>query len=208
MSYILEALKKAERERSLGQVPNLGTMPSLPLPPQRHFWPWLLALALLANAAVLVMVFFFPEGNTGIAQPPASTPPVKQSESQRLEKKAAKFALETPPSAQPLKETKRLQEPKPFLVKTPKPAANASSAPNELPPLLQAMPAEFSRSIPALNIDVHVYSKIPSKRFVLVNSTRYREGDQLRDGPLLEAIAPDGIILRHRGQRFLLLVHR
>ncbi len=60
----------------------------------------------------------------------------------------------------------------------------------------------------ALNLDVHVYSDQREKRFVMINSRRYREGEPLREGPLLESISQDGAILQHQGQRFLLPVQR
>ena len=219
MSYILEALRKAERERSLGQVPNLETIPALSLPPQRHFWPWLLVLALLTNATVLAIVLLSPWSSTRIAQPPEITPSVTQPEPRPPEKTSpselkagpAEFALDTPPLIKEPSPEKanRLQESAPSIGKVPK--AQATPPPPkiaELPPSLQALPAAFSRSIPAINLDIHVHSTIPSKRFVLINSKRYREGDQLSEGPLLEAITSDGVILRHQGQRFLIPVHR
>ena len=57
-------------------------------------------------------------------------------------------------------------------------------------------------------MDIHVYSDQPDKRFVLINSRRYREGEQLSEGPLVEAITREGAVLRYEGQRFLLSVQR
>ncbi len=36
------------------------------------------------------------------------------------------------------------------------------------------------------------------------NMKKYREGERLREGPYLESITPQGIILQHNGQRFIL----
>jgi hypothetical protein len=33
---------------------------------------------------------------------------------------------------------------------------------------------------------------------------KYSEGDRLKEGPVVEEITPDGAILEHQGQRFLL----
>ncbi len=38
MSYILDALKKAERERGIAQVPTLATVHDLPAPPRFRLW--------------------------------------------------------------------------------------------------------------------------------------------------------------------------
>jgi general secretion pathway protein B len=58
--------------------------------------------------------------------------------------------------------------------------------------------------VPALNLDLHVYSTRPTERMVFVNSRKYREGDTLQEGPVVQTITPDGAILEFRGSRFLL----
>jgi Type II secretion system protein B len=39
---------------------------------------------------------------------------------------------------------------------------------------------------------------------VFINGRKYVEGDRLAEGPELLTIAPNGAVLRHLGQRFLL----
>ena len=53
MSYILDALKKAEQQREFGQVPGIDSLHEQPgqRPPRR--WPWVLVAALLLNALVV-----------------------------------------------------------------------------------------------------------------------------------------------------------
>jgi general secretion pathway protein B len=58
--------------------------------------------------------------------------------------------------------------------------------------------------LPRLNIDLHVYSGEPAQSFVMLNGQRLHEGGQLREGPILERITPDGVILNYQGTRFLL----
>jgi general secretion pathway protein B len=53
-----------------------------------------------------------------------------------------------------------------------------------------------------LDVNVHVYSKIPEERFVFLNMKIYREGDRLLEGPRLEQITQDGVILSLGGERF------
>jgi general secretion pathway protein B len=67
-----------------------------------------------------------------------------------------------------------------------------------------ALPAELRKSLGPLNLDLHVYTNQPERRFVLINSQRYRPGDWLAEGALLEAIEVDGVILSYRDQRFTL----
>ena len=58
--------------------------------------------------------------------------------------------------------------------------------------------------VPALNLDLHVYSTKPAERMMFVNSHKYREGDTLQEGPTVLQITPDGAILEFRGSKFLL----
>lgn len=61
-----------------------------------------------------------------------------------------------------------------------------------------------SGGMPRLHLDLHVYAARPQDRFVFVNSHKYREGDTLQEGPVVEQITPNGAVLDYRGSRFLL----
>lgn len=71
-------------------------------------------------------------------------------------------------------------------------------------PSIEQVIGEGKLGIPMLNLDLHVYSNTPANRFVVINSHRYREGDRLAEGPLLESITADGVILDSNGLRFTL----
>jgi general secretion pathway protein B len=58
--------------------------------------------------------------------------------------------------------------------------------------------------VAALHLDLHVYVAQPQQRFIFVNSRKYKEGDTLAEGPLVEEITPDGAVLNFRGSRFKL----
>jgi general secretion pathway protein B len=58
--------------------------------------------------------------------------------------------------------------------------------------------------IPALALQLHVYSNRPQDRFVFINGQKYREGDTLQEGPRVEQITAEGVLLDSRGSRFLL----
>lgn len=54
MSYILDALRKAERDRGVAKVPTLATVHhQTALPSPRRLWPWIAGVVVLANAAAL-----------------------------------------------------------------------------------------------------------------------------------------------------------
>jgi general secretion pathway protein B len=64
--------------------------------------------------------------------------------------------------------------------------------------------AASGTTLPDLHLDIHVHSKNPAERFVFVNMRKYQEGQTLQEGPTVERITPDGVILNQRGLRFLL----
>jgi general secretion pathway protein B len=76
-------------------------------------------------------------------------------------------------------------------------------ASNDLPTAEQLMGAG-GLNIPMLNLDLHVYSETPAGRFVVINSQKYKEGGRLPEGPTVESITKDGVILSNQGRRFTL----
>jgi general secretion pathway protein B len=79
--------------------------------------------------------------------------------------------------------------------------ARAAGSVSTLPTLDEI---EGQAGLPALNVQLHVYSTKPQERFVFVNSHRYKEGDTMQEGPHVDRITPDGAELSYRGQRFVL----
>ncbi len=57
---------------------------------------------------------------------------------------------------------------------------------------------------PELKLELHVYSNDAAQRFVFINSRKYHEGESLAEGPRVEEIRSDGVVLSLRGNRFLL----
>jgi len=88
------------------------------------------------------------------------------------------------------------------------------SPPPEQPAVQQAAPQAAAMpdadevsargGVAALHLDLHVYVTQPQQRFIFVNSRKYKEGDTLAEGPLVEQITPDGAVLNFRGSRFKL----
>jgi len=58
--------------------------------------------------------------------------------------------------------------------------------------------------VPELHLDLHVYSTRAQERFIFVNSRKYREGETLQEGPVVEQITQGGAVLNYRGSRFVL----
>jgi len=58
--------------------------------------------------------------------------------------------------------------------------------------------------VPEMHIDLHVYATNPQDRFVFVNKRKYREGETLQEGPRVEEITRNGVVLSQQGRRFIL----
>lgn len=65
-------------------------------------------------------------------------------------------------------------------------------------PLVSELPAKIRDRLQELKINVHAYYPDPAKSFVFINVRRYRAGDRIGvDGPLLEEIIPDGVVINY-----------
>jgi general secretion pathway protein B len=88
------------------------------------------------------------------------------------------------------------------------PAVRAAPPPVATAPPREALPGADEMTarggVPALHLDLHVYATQPQQRFIFVNSRKYREGETLAEGPLVEQITADGAVLSFRGSRFRL----
>ena len=94
--------------------------------------------------------------------------------------------------------------------------SNSSSIPKEvLPPVQQNNVQDYAAlsnlsvadrsALSQYEINVHVYDNNVQNRFVLINMTKYKEGDRLSGGgPLIAAITPEGVILETSSGKTLL----
>jgi general secretion pathway protein B len=74
---------------------------------------------------------------------------------------------------------------------------------NETLPTFEDLAARGT-NLPELHLDIHVNAQKPNERFVFVNMRKYLEGEVLKEGPTVERITQEGVILNQRGLRFLL----
>jgi len=248
MSYILDALKKAEQERAIGHVPGIGSQHEPAARRGVGRWMWVLLVVLLINAALLVALLWpknAPDSPAvDVAERPA--PPVVAHQSRSM----PPVPVTAPPAAAPVAVPALAQQPVPpeqVTARAPQPAVPPVAALRPLPPLPEpersdevgtvtgaaadfgnhvskrqsdaVSPAAASRynNLPVwpqisgqllselngtLHLDVHVFSETPGERFVLINMRKYRQGERLQEGPVVDDITPDSVILSFRGQRF------
>jgi len=80
--------------------------------------------------------------------------------------------------------------------------SNPDTSPEKALPRIDEM--STLGGLPDLQLQLHVYSTVPKDRFVFINGQKYKDGDTLQEGPLVEQITSDGVILSMNGHRFVL----
>jgi general secretion pathway protein B len=224
MSFILDALKKSEIERQRQSMPGLIDPPSALRRGRLPLWAILLGCLLAINMVVLIFVLlrngtpaapsatarradmaapadvkppsaddhFSPLGSSPVYAPEI---PVVAGETSS---NASAAALAAPRAAAVRAAPHTLRRPDPVLI-------DAGADDNdELLPSINETNLSGSQALPELHLDVHVYATKPADRFVYINMRKYREGNTLQEGPVLERIRRDGVVLNYQGLRFLL----
>lgn len=200
MSFILDALKKAESERSRKSGPVL--MDVRIAAPRRRLptWAWVLGGVLLANLAVLGWLLLRAPDAAEQATASVTAAPATQVA-------AVPPAVNAPPAT-------ATTGPSPVAIATPAsvPASVQPApplAPSGEPPDVENLPTAqdllaSGATLPTLQLNLHVYDPTPANRYVMLNSVRLREGEFTPDGIKVERITPRGVVLDARGRRFLL----
>jgi general secretion pathway protein B len=231
MSYILDALRKSQQARQPGTAPRTGAVHNVSLALPVSGWWIALGVVLLLGILAAVLLFWrgtfanlpdppaVPVTGEPVAVEPASAPapvvlekPVAVPESPARKTvpvtdlaEQARLPAPTPP---PKKIAVTRAEIKPAVNRRPETIKTATAPAVPLvmddTPLLQQMPQDFQRALPALAVTIHVYSHDASQRILFINNREYRKGSQIDGGIRVEDIVPDGAVLSFRGERFKL----
>jgi general secretion pathway protein B len=220
MSYILDALKKAERERQRGAVPTISVDLTEPVPAKRTAYGLYIGVAVALVIVGVAIGAYRPFGH-GEASANATVGPVAVAGPQSLPVIAAEKQLTRPvvrpiaPAAAKPATPQPLASPPISLPTPPAPTpVQAKAAPAALPDAKPVEPAEsqpwaladlplnVQQEIPAMNVMFHAYSSDPAKRLVEVNGKPMHEGDALAVGLKLEKITQDGMVFSYKGYRF------
>jgi general secretion pathway protein B len=200
MSYILDALRRAESERERGSIPTLHSRSTAVEPSDEpggavRARPWLWAAALALPTLAAAVWWLWPverRDDVAVALPQTSAAPAL----------AIKAASSAP-------ELVRLQPPPPLAVPATPPLQSipiAAAAPQERsaapPPLQSELPEALRRQLPPLAVGGAMDSQTPASRMLIVNGQVLREGEQIAPDLLLEQISLRGAVLVFRGQRF------
>ncbi len=198
MSFILDALKKAESERSRAAGPVLVDVRIAP--PRRRLpaWAWVLGAVLLANLAVLAWLML----RTPLAPAAAASAAAVNPAAPGASPGATTSVTALPPSPLP-PPTLRPLEPATLPLPATTPTRQAPATDLDSLPTLRELQGR-GISLPPLLLNLHVYDPAPALRYVLLNGLRLAEGDFTPDGIKVEAVTERGVVLEARGQRFLL----
>lgn len=215
MSFILDALKKSESARQRDNRHDSAQIATGPGKAATSPWLILVGVLLLVNVLVLLVVFLKPA----------------QTRSENVLTTTAKPAQAVRTAAETFREPMLDIQPdplppEPVHTTTTKNAAitgqriaenlNATTAAQTSVPAVIAHTVSTGHrtfnevrlsggvQLPELHLDIHVYSEIAVERFVFINMNKYKENATLHEGPRVNEIVAEGVILEYRGTRFLL----
>lgn len=225
MSYILEALKKAQAERQLGSTPTIHAS-------QLHLGdaaggrssrlPLMLSLAVAVLALGAAAAFYLQPAP--VAAEPSPVPPPARERAATLPAAPApavlpqsappqKSASTSDPFAAAMRGVREQPAATPAPARKEEPGAPAAS-PAAAAPLNAAEPAQAGQvpllrelpnggsGIPKVELGGYIYSENPADRLIVINKDLRKEGDEVAPGLLLEKLGPTAAVLNYRGTRF------
>jgi general secretion pathway protein B len=230
MSFILDALKKSEIERQRQSEPGLVDAGAVRRRRVLPAWAVLLGVLLGINIAVLLVVLLRTGSPTAQPVPARHAPvsagadasphfspldpapvyapeiPVPAADSAQAANGAAAAASPALPHSAGLaagagvggSPARAPHRPDPVL------SDEDLNANNEVLPSINEINLTGEQALPELHLDVHVYATKPAERFVYINMRKYHEGAVLQEGPTVERIRRDGVVLDFHGLRFML----
>lgn len=198
MSFILDALRKSDSERQRNQPLGVAAPQGSGGRRGSGIWIPLVALLIGVNLSLLLVMWIMSDN-----QQPA--PPIQPTVSEPAAEQPAVVAPPPPVSAPAPAPQERIRPAAPVAapaMPAPGPATVPAARDSNLP-TMEELVLQNLITIDPLRLDIHVYSDNPAERFVFINMNRYDEGQTLNEGPMLVAINPAGVVLRHQGYDFL-----
>lgn len=231
MSFILDALKKSEMDRQRQATPSLVDTGMARPRPRLPMWAVALCALLAVNLIVLLVMLTRGTPNSAPAVPPHANAQSGRPESTASDSHPAAAAggghfspLDTPPVYAPEIPEAAAPVTAPAVASKPtgsrNPVGSRAHTGLRRDPVLndqdykaddaEALPTineinlTGAQALPELHLDVHVYATQAAERFVFINMRKYHEGATLEEGPTVERIRRDGVVLNYQGLRFLL----
>ena len=188
MSFILEALKKSERERLKNKPPKFSDALMENKKPENNKLYFIVILSLVSIIFLLLYFLITP----------------KKIQVSKTNKNSSEFNQDikltetTKPEPLNLLSANSINKEQRNIEKD-----SASNNSNEIMDI-EIAKVSHNFYLPDLHIDIHVYSENAAERFVFVNMKKYDEGNFLDEGPLIKAITEEGVILEQNDISFLL----
>jgi general secretion pathway protein B len=226
MSYILDALRRADAQRERDPARGIHAQPVTLAAPEEYSVSTsrlgLVVGAFVVGAALLAVAMWWfgwlvlpaaPPGAASVVMAPVPLPKVvavpavnaSASASVSAAAPATELLPAAPPSPPPVTLPVR-EVPKAGPVVTAYPPATAYPPPAATSPArllsLAELPADVQRELPKLAISGGVYSPTPAQRLLIVNGMVLNEGAEAAPGVLLEQIRPRVAVLNFRGYRY------
>lgn len=203
MSYILEALKKAQAERQLGSTPGIHdvltpTVPAAAAASTLRYW-------IAGGIAVLLAVAY------------ASWRMLAATEAApvQLAKAEPPVVVAVPAAREAGTETRPATVVKPPVTEPPPVPAAASappvqpavqpapeSDPDDALPTLAELSPSVQATIPKVTLGGYIYSPVPAERLLLIDNNLRREGEVVGASLVLERLLPRAAVMNYRGTRF------
>jgi len=215
MSYILDALRRADAERERGTVPSLhtqqfGALPSDDeAPPRPRLLIGTIVVLVLALGGVLAWNFF-----GGSEAPPkpvvqAVTPTPGPTPGPTIAPPPvfAPQSLASASAGRPASATTAMPRPAPRPAVR-REAASATATPSPTAPAddriysLAELPEAIKRELPKLAYGGGSYSGDKASRLAFLNGQVFHEGDTVAPGLVLKQVKQKGVILAYKGYRF------
>ena len=230
MSYILDALRKADAERERGSVPSIHAQPAFAgarpagAAPASRMWIVVAVIGvLIALVAGMAAYLLFGRSPASEVARPAASPPSTVA--------AIPTAPVAPtpapaPALAPVTVAPALPAPPPVRKARAAPAASAApavaaSVPTAAPAsaprppsvaakteeriyTLDELPDEIRRQLPALSVGGSMYSPTPASRLVIINGQVLREGEHITPDLLVQQIRLKSAVMSFKGYRYTL----
>jgi general secretion pathway protein B len=231
MSYILDALRKADAERERGTVPGIHAQPIFAGAPASAaarsgipMWAWIGAALLVLGLAAVAAWAWLGNGSTppavarSAAPPaPAAAPvtasvPVVPAPTPTPSPAPTTAAVASVPSAAPVarKPVVAAAAPKPVVAEprpAPMPASPASAKAGDSYDenrvyALKELPDDIRSQLPAVSVGGSMYSVKKADRILIINGQVLHEGDAVAPGLMLEQIRLKAAVLAFKGYRY------
>lgn len=219
MSSILDALKKSERQRSLGRELIFRRASNNTASQLTGF-----AIAVLAALVILILAIGAlllnlrePEPQT-VLSPVEAIPPAtpKEVRTKRGSNNDIAAAVPLAPAdmrgsldssvllgAKEVPKTAKPENPAPAKIANSRRGSPTVQNSDEAP-WLSSLPQSFRSSLPPLAVNIHVYSPDITQRILYINNRPVKQGERIEGGVMIEEIVHNGVVLQFRGQRFRL----